>query len=224
MRYIKLFETYKDLYKVISYDEYTNYEMSRKRFNFNKSEIDYLNSQFDNLYFYSNSHVSIDYPKGIKIIVNINKFDDDWFQISISTMSQTLFDIFGGYYLCDGFEGVKSILEKVINQESTKILEMYNTSDFYTIMDPDTIEDVLPPNSIKMTPSEMKTIMSFHTNSRKFFKYMVKIETDIFRIEIRKYEDEWFIVQCNEWKKDEVHYKCDGLEGVEKCINNIMNN
>lgn len=104
-----------------------------------------------------------------------------------------------------------------------KLFELYNNDDFYTILDPDTIEDDWAI-SMKMTPSEISKIMSLSTDSKRFFTTMVSIKTNDFKIEVRKYEDEWFVVKCNQPKKDEIHYKCDGLEGVEKCINNIMNN
>lgn len=105
-----------------------------------------------------------------------------------------------------------------------KMFEGFSREDYYTVVPSEYDELVL----MRFSPKELSLIkdklIGFHLSELSAYGVLAKEFNGSFwlSISIKKSEDEWFYVSKVENKITETRYKCDQLEGLLKCIDDII--
>ena len=186
----------------------------------------------------TNKLLKVDYGVTIRLekekTLLILQLEDEWFitrlYIPKKGSNQSL------YNKCDQIEGLLKFLKEFIKIESLN--ESFTKEDYYVKIQRSEFDNIRF-NTIRFTDKEKSTLedkaydKSYKynilpiSNSRELIRFFKNKSGQMDRSSIRaiyKFEDEWFIIvkYTSDIPNDQDYYKCDGLDGLIMCIDDLF--
>jgi hypothetical protein len=167
------------------------------------------------------------YDKNNWYQVNITKYEDDWYIVFYYSSSMGVVE----YYLCDQLDMLLGCLVSLGFGDNIIKESVGDDSGIYSM---DKVEyyrfKKKRDNFIKDEIVKIKSILTKMGFMYEFNVNSIKIETDKYRLDITKYEDEWYLVK----KVNKVYqrigisyldgefYKCDQFDALIKYFNSLV--
>lgn len=210
---IKSFESFHE--NPVGYEQIDN--ASFYKWSFNRDGSDITDNEVDELgqiiHKYSDSRpiklrdnlMITSISKKKKSMLNMMKFDDEWYALYVSWYEIP-------YFICDGYDSVKKLLNEIFTSKKLLKESLFNDPGEFIPADN---ADFNGLKLVEISQSEFELLRSALPKARLITGSLSRvIYHDVYKsIEIGKYEDEWW----NFWISYDgsvSNWKCDGIYSV----------